>query len=76
MSETEAEAQWARWEMMRAADPTSIIWDMDGPTKAPLQFRVATGKRVDFGSEYAHQKLLESTQKLKRNMQPEETPHI
>ena len=72
-TEAQAESQWSQWEIMKAADPKSVIWDMDGPEAAPLQFRVAMGKDVDFGSAYSHEKVLESSQKFKKDASPEET---
>ena len=64
-SEDDAVAQWATWKKMKSANPTSVIWDMEGPNKdKPLQFRVSMSKQVDFVNKYEHTNAMESVQKL------------
>ena len=52
-------------------DPT-ISWDLDGPKKAPLQFRVVIGKYVNVVNKYHHEKKVETQQKLSKDITAEE----
>jgi maleate cis-trans isomerase len=73
MSEDAALAKWSEWKQAKELDASSLIWDMDGPKKdSPLQFRVATGKVVDFINRYAHKKGVHSSNKASKKATPEE----
>jgi hypothetical protein len=74
MSDEESAAQWATWISMKEKDPSdpNLSWDMEGPPKSPLQFRVVVGKFVDFANVYAHEKVVECSEKLKKDISEEE----
>ena len=70
MTDEESAAVWNSWVVKYQSNPKdpSITWDLDGPKKAPLQFRVALGKFVDFTQKYEHEKKIEQHLKLKKDI--------
>ena len=74
LSDEEAQSNWNSWVAKYdtdSSDPT-ISWDLDGPKKAPLQFRVIVGKCVNVINKYHHEKKTETQQKLSKDSTAEE----
>ena len=73
LREDVAHSQWDTWVRMKAANPKSVIWDMQGPNpERPLQFRIELPKRVDFVNSYDYEKEICSTQKFAKGVTPEQ----
>ncbi len=72
-TDDECAAMWATSMVAYKNGDPSIIFYKGGPPKNPIRCRVEMGMYVNMGTDYLHQKAIESREKLKKDISDSDT---